>query len=448
MKPSTTTIGVCSYCMKPVPAVKQVVGTEVYLEKRCPIHGTERTRIAKDSHRFFDDTFAVEGKPVHVRQTVRKNGCPSDCGLCPDHRQHLCTGLIEITDRCNLSCPICYADAKRETDQTGDLAVSEFENRLETLLQAEGGKLDVLQISGGEPTIHPRFEEILDLAASKNIGRILINTNGLRLLEDDGPIRLLEKHRDKAETYLQFDGFDDEVYRSLRNASLCAQKRRIVERLDRRHMKISLTATIAKENLKEIPAILDYACRVESITGVTFQRLTRVGRAKNHTVFPQKSEMILQEDILYAIGQSGFLKYDDLIPLPCSHVNCTSLGFLFRTETGKVYSLADFIDYARCKEVISDRIAFDRSILDAMKKNVCCCFVPKIPGEPQLLDKLREFSDGDGSSHHGMKILRILVKNFMDADTFDAERARQCCVGVSVGENRIIPFCVHNLLTQ
>ena len=438
MLSSLTTTGVCSFCMKPVPAVKQAVGTEVYLEKHCPAHGTERVKIAKDSVRFFDETFAVEGKPVHVRQTARENGCPSDCGLCPDHRQHLCTGLIEITDRCNLSCPICYSDAKNAGDPAGDLTVAEFEERLETLLQTEGGKLDVLQISGGEPTIHPCFEEILDLAASKSIRRILINTNGLKFLEDGGPIRSLEKHRDKAEAYLQFDGFDDEVYRSLRNAPLSEQKRQIVERLDRRNIKISLTATIGRENLKEIPAILDFACRVESITGVTFQRLTRVGRAKSF-------ETILQEDILYAIEQSGFLKYDDLIPLPCSHVNCTSIGFLFRTETGKVYSLGDYIDYTRCKEILSDRIALDRSILEYLKKNACCCFVPKIFGNTPLLDKLREFSEGSGSSHHGMKIVRILVKNFMDADTFDTQRARQCCVGVSVGGNRIVPFCVHNL---
>jgi uncharacterized radical SAM superfamily Fe-S cluster-containing enzyme len=261
-------------------------------------------------------------------------------------------------------------------------------------------------------------------------------------LENDGPIRLLEKYRDKTEAYLQFDGFDDDVYQFLRNTSLCAQKKQIVERLDQRNIKTSLTATIFQKNLKEIPAILDFACRIESITGITFQRLTRVGRAGNT---PVKFETILQEDILHAIGQSGFLKYDDLIPLPCSHINCTSLGFLFCSEVGKVYSLADIIDYTQCKDMLADRIAFDRSILDTMQKNVCCCYIPKIFGETQLLDKLREFSEGGGSSHRGMKILRILVKNFMDAETFDTERARQCCVGVSVGGNRIVPFCVHNL---
>ncbi len=440
MKNDTPTSSVCSVCLKTIPAVKRVDGNDVWLEKNCPEHGPQRFRIAKDAVRFFDTTFAVDGKPVYEHQRAVEKGCPDDCGLCPEHRQHLCTGLIEITDRCNLGCPICYADA---ASRTGDISVSEFSFRLDTLLRTEGGKLDVLQISGGEPTLHPEFAQILDVAASKEIGRILVNTNGLRLLDDDGPILELEKHRDRAEAYLQFDGFDDDVYKKLRGVPLAEQKRKIVERLDSRGIKMSLTVTLCKANLKEIPAILDLACHVESITGVTFQRLTKVGRAKQ-----LNEPTVLQEDILHGIGQSGKMQYKDLIPLPCSHVNCTSIGFLFRTADGKVYTLSDYVDFAKCKDVLSNRIAFDRTILDYMQKNVCCCFVSKIFGDSVLLDRLREFAEGNGSSHRGMKVLRILVKNFMDAETFDAERAKQCCIGVSVGGDRIVPFCVHNMLQQ
>ena len=436
MKQQTATIGLCSVCLEPVSATKFADGADVYLEKTCPRHGTQKARVSKDASRFFDTTFAVGGKPVHERQRRTDKGCPKDCGLCPEHRQHLCTGLIEITGRCNLTCPVCYyGDGGGE-----DISVAEFADRLETLLRTEGGKLDVLQISGGEPTLHTNFAEILELAASKEIGRILVNTNGLRLLDDDGPTDVLEKYRDRAEVYLQFDGFDDAVYRKLRGVDLTERKLAIIKRLDERGIKTSLPVTVFRDNLKEIPAILDWACRVESITGVTFQRLTKVGRAKNFV-----AETILQEDILHAIGQSGKMTYKDLIPLPCSHVNCTSLGFLFRTADGKVYTLSDYIDYAKCKDVLSNRIAFDKTILEYMKKNVCCCFVTKIFGDTFLLDKLREFSEGDGSSHHGMKIVRILVKNFMDAETFDVDRAKQCCVGVSTGGNRIVPFCVNNL---
>ncbi|MBQ3933964.1 MAG: hypothetical protein II726_02095, partial [Elusimicrobiaceae bacterium] len=193
-------------------------------------------------------------------------------------------------------------------------------------------------------------------------------------------------------------------------------------------------------NLKEIPAILKLAVDLKHISGITFQRLTKVGSATG-----TKIPSVLQEDILLSIADSGYMKYKDLIPLPCSHENCTSLGFLF-CQGKKVYSLGDYVDYSKCKTQISNRIAFDKTILDYMKKNVCKCFVGRVLGGNFMLDKLQEFAQGNGSCHKDMKIVRIIVKNFMDADTFDWQRAQKCCTGVSVGNGKIIPFCIHNTL--
>jgi uncharacterized radical SAM superfamily Fe-S cluster-containing enzyme len=201
-----------------------------------------------------------------------------------------------------------------------------------------------------------------------------------------------------------------------------------------------LAVTVYQGNLKEIPAILKLAVDFENISGITFQRLTKVGSAVG-TEIPS----VMQEDILLAIANSGYMKYKDLIPLPCSHENCTSLGFLF-CQGDKVYSLGDYIDYSKCKTQLSNRIAFDKTILDYMQKNVCKCFVGKVLGDNSMLDKLQEFAQGNGSVHKDMKIVRIIVKNFMDADTFDWQRAQKCCTGVSVGNGRVIPFCVHNTL--
>ena len=445
----SATTSLCSICLKSIPAKKYAVGTDVFLEKNCPEHGIQKVRIAKDAKRFFDTTFAVEGKSLHQRQTATQNGCPDDCGYCPKHAQHICTGLVEITNKCNLRCPICYSVAENENGC--DISTEEFADRLETLLKAEGGRLDVLQISGGEPTLHEKFGEILEIAVSKNVGRVLVNTNGLKIHEDGNLVRLLEKHKDRAEVYLQFDGFDDDVYRILRGKPLLEQKLKTVEMLDNLGIKMSLTATIGRCNLKEIAAILDFACKVESITGITFQRLAAIGRFRETASNDSAYIPVMQEDILYNIGQSGKMKYDDLIPLPCSHVNCTSIGFLFKTKDGSVRSLSEFVDYRKCKDILSDKIAFDRSVLESLKQNTCCCFSSKIlncvsfSGDSSLLKELQEFAQGNGSSHNGMKMLRILVKNFMDSTTFDAERAQKCCVGVSVGGNRIIPFCVNNI---
>jgi len=140
------------------------------------------------------------------------------------------------------------------------------------------------------------------------------------------------------------------------------------------------------------------------------------------------------------------MRYKDMIPLPCSHENCTSLGFLF-CMGDKVHSLGEYIDYTKCKAVMSNRLAFDQTVLDYMKKNVCDCFVGRVLGYHPVLQRLQEFAQhGNGSSYADMKIVRIIVKNFMDADTFDFERARKCCSGVAVGDGRVVPFCVHNAL--
>lgn len=433
MKQKTKSI--CPVCLETVDAVKEQKGSNVWLHKNCPKHGTFSVQIAKDAQRFFDKTYDVEGKPFKAITSFNGN-CGEDCGWCEKHKQHICTGLIEITDACNLSCPICYFGKKAHKH----ISVEEFKSRLQTLLTVEKGHLDVLQISGGECLLHPQFKEILQIALKEDIGRILINTNGLNLLTDTTIFNFIKRHKDRIEIYLQFDGFDDNVYKTLRGKSLLTEKQNILEKLNKAEIKICLAVTVYQENLKEIPAILKLAVDLKHISGITFQRLTKVGSATG-----TKIPSVLQEDILLAIADSGYMKYKDLIPLPCSHENCTSLGFLF-CQGKKVYSLGDYVDYSKCKTQISNRIAFDKTILDYMKKNVCKCFVGRVLGGNFMLDKLQEFAQGNGSCHKDMKIVRIIVKNFMDADTFDWQRAQKCCTGVSVGNGKIIPFCIHNTL--
>ncbi len=429
------TEALCPICLEKIPAIKIKKGQDIFLEKECPIHGHFEAHIAKDANRFLDKTFDVKGK--EFRPISQFNGqCGKDCGWCNQHQQHICTGLIEITDSCNMACPICYFGQK----SAHHISIEEFKKRLDTLLTVEQGHLDVLQISGGECLIHPQFLEMLDIALNANISRILINTNGLELLINKDIFEAVRKHNDKVEIYLQFDGFDDEVYQVLRGRKLLKEKMEIIKKLNDNEIKICLAVTVYQGNLKEIPKILDLSINTKHISGITFQRLTKVGSALLTQV-----PSVFQEDILLAIANSGYMSYKDMIPLPCSHENCTSLGFLF-CQGEKVYSLGDYVDFTKCKDQISNRIAFDKTILDYMQKNVCKCFVSKILGSSFMLEKLQEFASGDGSCYKDMKIVRIIVKNFMDANTFDWERAQKCCTGVSVGNNKVVPFCVHNTL--
>lgn len=431
----SNTQSLCSSCLRTVPATKHTKGKDVFIEKTCPEHGHFVGQVAKDAKRFFDKTFDVPGKKFDPLCSFH-GSCGEDCGWCDKHRQHVCTGLIEITEDCNLSCPVCYFGKQ----SSRHLAVAEFRDRLDTLMKVESGYLEVLQLSGGECLIHPDFCQILDEALRANTGRILINTNGLSLLTNERVFNKIKDNKDRVEVYLQYDGTDDDVYQRLRGCSLGKLKEEIVTKLNENEIKICLAVTVYKDNLKDIPAILRLAAQTRHISGITFQRLTKVGTAKG-TQIPS----VLQEDILLAIEDSGLMGYKDMVPLPCSHENCTSLGFLF-CMGDKTYSLGEYVDYTKCTDKLSNRIAFDKTILDYIEKNICDCFVGKIFGSTFLLDKLREFATGNGSCYKDMKIVRILVKNFMDTDTFDFERVQKCCTGVSAGNGKVVPFCIYNAL--
>jgi uncharacterized radical SAM superfamily Fe-S cluster-containing enzyme len=429
------TQSLCPICLETIPARKITRGKDVFLQKTCPVHGSSTVQIAKDARRFFDKTFDVPGKAFTPVRTFGGQ-CGPDCGWCDAHRQHVCTGLIEITDCCDLACPVCYFGEKAKNH----ISLAEFRNRLDTLLTVENGKLEILQLSGGECLLHPQFCMLLDEALAHDIGRIVVNSNGLALLRNEAVFEKIRTHRDRVEVYLQFDGFDEDVYDALRGRPLLADKRAIVEKLDAAEIKICLAVTVYRGNLAQIPEILKFASRTTHISGVTFQRLTKVGAAAQAPL-----ESVFHEDILLAIAASGLMAYKDMVPLPCSHENCTSLGFLFCLGD-KVFSLADYIDLSRCKDKISNRLAFDKTVLDYVRRSICDCFVG--PGGALTMAKLLEFSEGGASLHKDMKIVRIVVKNFMDADTFDFERVKKCCTGVSAGGGKVVPFCIHNALKE
>lgn len=152
----TNTQSLCPSCLRTIAASKYTAGKNVFIEKNCPEHGKFVTQVAKDAKRFFDKTYDVPGKPFNPLCSFHGR-CGEDCGWCDQHLQHVCTGLIEITDACNLSCPVCYFGKHSNRH----ISVAEFKNRLNTLMKVESGHLEVLQISGGECLLHPEFCEIL-----------------------------------------------------------------------------------------------------------------------------------------------------------------------------------------------------------------------------------------------------------------------------------------------
>ena len=405
------------------------------MRKICPVHGAEEVLLSKDASRYADTPFRSAGKKLAVFQTKKSKGCPADCGICPEHEQHLCSALIEITDACDLRCPVCYHGDFRSSHITFD----DFKERIALLLSAEGGRLDVLQISGGEPTLHPQFSEFLAYACAQDVGRVLVNTNGLHV-RDERILAALSAHKDRAEIYLQFDGFDRDLCVAMRGEDLVDRRISAIETLNNAGIKICLAVTVAERNLAELDAILRYAAGIEHVSGITFQRFVKTG-------FGEKFDggSVVHEDILRAVSSGGVLTYGDLFPLPCSHEHCTSVGFLL-VDNGVMHAASKYLDFEKHIDLLKDKIAFEAGILKQVKeRQVCACCLPLIEKKFPLIGRLQRLAEHGVSSYDGIKVLRIVVKNFMDAHTFDSDRARKCCIGVAVGQGKIIPFCVNNI---
>ena len=197
------TTSLCEKCLAMVPAKIEIRDNEVWYEKRCRQHGVQSTLISSDAAywRLCKDYIKPGDKPLAF-QSRTEYGCPYDCGLCPDHEQHSCLALIDITDNCNLTCPVCFADSSPSRQR--HLPLKTIERMLDVLVASEG-EPDLVQLSGGEPTVHPEFFEILDAVRARPIRHVMINTNGIRIAhEPDFVARLAEQTR-ALEVYLQFE---------------------------------------------------------------------------------------------------------------------------------------------------------------------------------------------------------------------------------------------------
>src|SRR5689334_10798637 len=205
------TQSLCETCLGLVPAKIQILGDEVWYEKRCAQHGVQSTLLSTDSAywRMCKDYIKPGDKPLAFQNRTHF-GCPYDCGLCPDHEQHSCLALVEINEHCNLTCPVCFAESSPQKSKHLPLDTI---NRMFDALVASEGEPDLVQISGGEPTLHPQILEIIEAARRRPIKHVMINTNGIRIAEDPAFVDALAAFKPGFEVYLQFDSLDDAALR-------------------------------------------------------------------------------------------------------------------------------------------------------------------------------------------------------------------------------------------
>src|SRR5438874_2593498 len=230
------TNSLCPTCLKVIQAKVILQNNKVYMLKICPDHGAMRTLLSSDAAYYLSQIqYNKPGTlPRHFQMPVAK-GCPLDCGLCTDHEQHTCLAIVEVTEACNLRCPTCFADS-----DVGRFApLDDVERMLDTIVANEG-YADIVQFSGGEPTIHPRILEIVALAKTKRIKAVMINTNGVRIARDEEFVRCLSAFNGNFEIYLQFDGFRQSTYEALRGLDLREVKTQAIANLTRYRIPSSM----------------------------------------------------------------------------------------------------------------------------------------------------------------------------------------------------------------
>ncbi len=448
------TQSLCPECLALVPAKIITKGKRVYFRKRCPTHGVREDFVCSDVALYDQMQYSLPGKVPALYGVEPDKGCPYDCGLCTEHEQHTCVGLVEMTASCNLRCPMCFSSSG---PGGAHLSYDECVAAIDRLVAVEG-RAEVLQLSGGEPTIHPDFLRVLDYAAAQPIDVVMVNTNGVRLAHDAEMLDRLEALKHRVEVYFQFDGFDDRASVALRGERLVATKLKAVEALGRRGIKTSLVCTLQPGlNDHEVGAIVKYGLERPWVTGVSFQPATYSGRY----VLPADLERrVTFPDVIRAVAEQtdGVFREDDFMPLPCAHPNCHSLTYAFRTG-GRVVPLSRFIDARNHLEILANGILFSRNrarqLIEQYLAKVGGCRVgcgptggvdgagPADPVEAAAADF---FARALAEQLAQSDVFRITITSFLDAYNFDVRRLMKCCIHHVLPSGHIIPFCAYNVL--
>ncbi|GJI91485.1 radical SAM protein [Duganella hordei] len=443
-----TTTSVCSTCLHPVEAKIIFKDDHVYMDKWCQAHGTERVLISDDVeyYRLCREVFVKHPEMPQIFNTRMEYGCPYDCGLCPDHMQHSCLSVVEITDNCNLNCPVCYAESgtHRETHKSLDEVL-----RMLDAVVANEGEADVVQLSGGEPTLHPQFWDILDAAKARPIKHVMVNTNGIAIAQDPAFAQRLAGYAPGIEVYLQFDSLRGEVHKTLRGADLTRIRRQALEHLNAAGLSTTLVVTLKKGlNDDEIGAIIEFALSQPCVRGVTLQPIQDAGRVEDYD--PRLHRLTASEIRRKIAEQSALFTLADVVPVPCNP-DTLAMAYAIKTADGAV-PLTRYLDPQTLVEGSANTIVFERDeqFKASMKDQVFKLFSTNHSPESQanclseLMCCLPLIAAPEQLRYDN--VFRVLIVQFMDAYSLDVRALKKSCIHFAQPDGKMIPFESYNLL--
>lgn len=436
-------------------------GGKVWLRRFCSVHG-ESESLYEGNLEYWRARQGWVTPTKHVTPDRPDNSLPFPRGyahgLTKSHGQHTCILLLNVTSRCNLTCPVCYAEACGESTRP-DPSIDEILITVNTVIEREQGKLGVLMLSGGEPTLRPDLADLIEQLIPLSITRIMLNTNGLEMGKNSGLLSLLEKHRQRVEVYLQFDGFRPETYLKLRGtAQLAESKQQVVGLLNDSGVFFTLVPTVVRGiNEDEVGEILAYGLKHPFCAGLAIQPSYLSGRHSGLDPQDRTTPTGLLAQMQEQTG--GLLTGGDFIPLPCSHRDCCDIAYLIQGPEDRWQSLVSLIGRDELKNwlhLVSNTTTFDElspPVMQLLKSGalgrvfsneycsgatgladdvarICNC----LPGLSRMVSGLGRLlwpraKAGNGPARQpGERTFRITIKQFMDTHTLNSQRLRQCCV--------------------
>lgn len=424
----------CPVCLATIPAEVHERDGRVVMAKACPDHGPFEVVIAGDA-RFYH--------PARGHRDGRTAGCgcasPQDDGGACDPFEVLstCVALIEIVDTCNLSCPTCYAASPQGVEQDVDcVPFGEFVRRVQGVVDRKGF-IDVLQLSGGEPTLHPEFFRILEWSLRHDdVGYVLINTNAVRIARDAAfreRLGAVRRGLGGFELYVQFDGPQAAGQAELRGADLRDVRRAAIDLAGALGVPTTLAMVVTPSTIGHLGDTVRFGLERPHCRGVTFQPVFASGRVahveSNLPVARDAPRPISVGDVICNVCEQApeILRVEDFTPLPCGDPNCHTIGYLLRTADGPV-GLSRLLDLGSLQGFLDDRV--DYNLADLAR---CGCETEPL-GE--LLKQLEISPD---------QPFRLFIKPFMDGWTFDQDRIDRCCTHVIRPDGKLDSFCRYYL---
>lgn len=435
-----STISICNECLEKVEAKIIRKKGWIFIKKFCPTHWTQEEILEENPEYYFKKNLYYKPWTGCETQTKYNKWCPRDCWLCPHHEQHTCIWLIEITNKCDLWCPTCYANSWN----WDFLPIKTIEKMMDFYQQTEYNKADILQISWWEPTLHPEIIEILKLAKSKNFKYVMLNTNWLKIAEDESFAKKLWEIKLWFEVYLQFDWFKETTYNKLRWKNILEQKLKAIKNLQKYKIPTTLVSTIEHwTNDDEINDIINFWLKEDYIRWINFQPVAFFGRWNHNTKDRITLSWIIDE---IEKQSSSFIKFDDFIPLPCDP-DRVALTYLHK-KNDKWTPITHKIDAVKNLDNIKNTFAFDlRDIISEKKEWDCCTWVcnpwawlTKIL-EPKLILMTKQAQ----SDYVNNNFFRISIKSFIDIYNFDIKSVQKDCVHIITPELKKIPFSTYNM---